>query len=44
MVIISLKDIFDFSDIGCSLLTSMHVSLPGYGEMFTVLMKFIPVW
>ena len=35
MVITSLKDLFDFSYVGCSLLNSMHVSLLGYGEMFT---------
>ena len=39
MVITSLKDLFDFSYVGCSLLTSMHVSLLGYVEMFTVLMQ-----
>ena len=44
MVITSLKNLFDFSYVGCSLWTSMHVSLLGYGEMLTVLMMFIPVW
>ena len=42
--ITSLKDLFDFSYIGCSSLNSMHLRLLGCGEMFTVLMKFILVW
>ena len=32
MVITSLKYLFDFSYVGCSSLTSMHVSLLGYGK------------
>ena len=30
--------------VGCSSLNSMHVRLLGCGEVFIVLMKFIPVW
>ena len=44
MVITSLEDLFDFSYVGCSFLTSMHVSLLGYGKMFAVIMKLISVW